>query len=199
MEYIIKPEWKEIWSKLPFENFNQEELEKKIENWKKYAQFMIEKFSKKENFGLVANTAAGKTVMAILAIIGMNLRVIFLAPRRILVKQHIDLLQKISGGKITARAITGESRIRERKWNEISECFVFATPHVFLEEMKKGKINLHGFNLVVFDEMHRASGNYPYIPIARKMSEVGTLICGLSASPGGNLEKIERLKKSLFL
>ena len=199
MEYIIKPEWEEIWSKLPFENFNQEELTKKIGDWKKYAQIMIEKFSKKENFGLVASTAAGKTIMAILAIIGMNPRVIFLAPRRILVNQHIELLQKISGGKIPARAITGETTTLERKWNEISERFIFATPHVFLEEMRKGRINLHGFDLVVFDEMHRAAGNYPYISLAREMSGLGTLICGLSASPGGNLEKIERLKKNLFL
>lgn len=53
--------------------------------------------------------------------------------------------------------------------------------------------------LVIFDEAHRALGNYSYAKIIRKLSKYnfGFRILALSATPGNNLEQIQEVLKNL--
>lgn len=186
----------EKWAKLTFHGFNQEEYRKKIGSWRKGATQVCDIVSQGKNCGVVADTAAGKTIIAILSAVALGKRTLFLAPQRLLDEQHNELVGKIDGTSIQTRFIHGKVSRKKRIWNDPSESIVFATPQVVVKDKS---FNIRDFELVIFDEMHRATGRYPYVQLAREAHENGLAIIGLSASPGGSLERIERLKRNLFL
>jgi len=173
------------WKNLPFNGFLDDD--NKINEWQKYASLILEK-STEGNVGLIADTGTGKTIMAILVSEALNLKTLFLAPTVILANQHADLYKKISGKGATI--ITG--KVKNRKWEE--NRLIFATPHVFLAEKKKGLVNLTDFDLIFFDELHKASGDYPYVQLANDFKQAGKKIIALSASPGANTDKVNAVK-----
>lgn len=62
---------------------------------------------------------------------------------------------------------------------------MFATPQTIVSDMDV--LSKNSFEYIVFDEAHRAVGNYDYVNIARYFSNARTL--GLTASPGYKREK----------
>ncbi len=183
------PEWSQV-------NLHSlgEILAERINNWKTLASEIIIKV-KFGNVGLVAETGAGKTVIAILAMVALGGRWLFLVPQRILAQQHQELINKLTGGQVAAKFIIGSEK--KRDWQDSSCRIYFATPHVFLADAKKGAVDIKDFDFIVFDEFHKATGDYPYVKLAQTAIEQGKSIIALSASPGGDLDHIEEVARNL--
>ncbi|MGZ7134170.1 MAG: DEAD/DEAH box helicase, partial [Halobacteriota archaeon] len=152
---------------------------------------------------IVLPTGLGKTVVALLAIakrLEDDGRVVFLAPTKPLVEQHAEFLRSHLLAETTI--FTGEIPPEKRKelWKQEQQAIV-STPQVIENDLKAERITLAGVKLVIFDEAHRAVGNYAYRFIASKYIEQAEdpLILGMTASPGGTVEKIHEVSESLFI
>lgn len=179
-----------LWNELPFSAFDNK---LKIEEWKKYSLEILANLAD-GNTGLVADTGTGKTIMAFLVHIALSIkpsrRTLFITPTVLLTNQHAELFRQITGK--TANVIHGQKT--KRNWEEGQ--LVIATPHVFMADRKKGLVNEHMFNLLIVDEMHKAEGQYPYVPIASRFVRLEKEILCLSASPGSDYEAIRYMEST---
>ena len=116
---------------------------------------------------VVLPTGMGKTVVAAM-VIAETLRhkggrVLFLAPTKPLVEQHAASLREMLIVDRIA-VFTGEvasPEDRELGWRENK--IIVSTPQVIKNELKAGRYDLEGVSLIVFDEAHRAVGDYAYV------------------------------------
>ncbi|HOH66937.1 MAG TPA: helicase-related protein [bacterium] len=185
---------RKILKSLPLVGFGQTPMElDRRADWENFALKIINHF-RSGNVALVAETGAGKTVIALMAIIAKNWRTLFLAPQRYLAGQHQRLLDRISGESVPSQMYTGLTK--KRDWNSLADRIIFATPHIALNDYRRQLIDLSQFDLVVIDEFHKAIGDYPYVSLAQVASSKRLKILALSASPGGDLEKIETVRKN---
>ncbi|MGZ4885092.1 MAG: helicase-related protein [Halobacteriota archaeon] len=152
---------------------------------------------------IVLPTGLGKTVVALLVIakrLEEGGRIIFLAPTKPLVEQHAEFLRTHLLAETTI--FTGEIPPEKRMelWKQEQQAIV-STPQVIENDLKAGRITLAGVKLIIFDEAHRAVGNYAYRFIASTYIEQADapLILGMTASPGGTVEKINEVSESLFI
>ncbi len=189
----IPQEYLDLWDSFPFRGFDNKD---KIPYWKKYAGEFIS-LLREGNSALVADTSAGKTAITILIITACKFRTLFLVPTRILTEQHQELLEKITGQSYDSQVYTGITKNRD--WNNPNHRIIFATAHILLNDIKRAKVKLNDFDLIVLDEFQKSRGNFPYVPIARLAHKAEVKILGLSASPGGTLNIIEKIKKSCYL
>ena len=144
---------------------------------------------------VVLPTALGKTVIALLlALERIELgKVFFLAPTRPLVQQHHrmfmekTLLDEDELVMVTGR-IPPEKRVMLYRIGKI----IFATPQCILNDLKRSRLGLEDVSLIIFDEAHRARGNYAYVGIASayQMQGRNRLVLGLTASPGSREDRI---------
>ena len=146
---------------------------------------------------VVLPTGMGKTVIAarvIAHILGSRGgTVLFLAPTKPLVEQHAAFLRDVLVVDADRIAVfTGEvtsPEERELLWR--TSKIVASTPQVIRNDVKQGRIDLEGVSLVVFDEAHRAVGNYAYVDVAAAYKEnPAGLALGMTASPGSRAETI---------
>jgi Fanconi anemia group M protein len=152
---------------------------------------------------IVLPTGLGKTVVALLVIakrLEEDGRIIFLAPTKPLVEQHAEFLRSHLIAETSI--VTGEIPPEKRRelWKQEQQAIV-STPQVIENDLKAGRITLTDVKLIIFDEAHRAVGNYAYRFIADKYIEQAKdpLILGMTASPGGTAEKIHAVSESLFI
>ncbi len=152
---------------------------------------------------IVLPTGLGKTVVALLVIakrLEEDGRIIFLAPTKPLVEQHAEFLRSHLIAETSI--VTGEIPPEKRRelWKQEQQAIV-STPQVIENDLKAGRITLTDVKLIIFDEAHRAVGNYAYRFIADKYIEQAKdpLILGMTASPGGTAEKIRAVSESLFI
>jgi len=154
----------------------------------------------KGNTLVILPTGLGKTLIAFL-VIEKKLqegRVAFLAPTKPLVTQHYKtFLENTTFSAEDAALITGEISPKKRKalWEKR---IIFSTPQTLKNDIIKEKTNAN-FSLCVIDEAHRAIGNYAYTFIAEQVVKAGGKILGLTASPGGNKERIQKIVDALFI
>jgi Fanconi anemia group M protein len=75
------------------------------------------------------------------------------------------------------------------------------TPQVLQNDLISGLYSIKDVSLIIFDECHRAIGDYAYCFIAKKYMENNGIhqILGLTASPGSTQEKINEIKENLFI
>ncbi|MGI0090585.1 MAG: helicase-related protein [Nitrososphaerales archaeon] len=164
----------------------------------------------KSNTLVILPTGLGKTLIAILVSearlreVDPKGRILVLAPTRPLILQHKETFEKsllIDGDRFVL--LTGETDMEERSevWETPDLQFVFATPETVLNDLEVGGASLRDFVLVVFDEAHRAVGNYAYVEVARLYLDQspGALILGLTASPGGSIERVDDVNHNLFI
>jgi Fanconi anemia group M protein len=144
---------------------------------------------------VVLPTGMGKTVIAAMVLAEILRRkggkVLFLAPTKPLVEQHAASLRDILiVGRIAV--FTGEvasPEDRELQWRENK--ITVSTPQVIRNDLRAGRYDLEDVSLIVFDEVHRAVGDYAYVDVAAAYKEVpGRLVLGMTASPGSSTEKI---------
>lgn len=162
-------------------------------------QEVIAASSMDRNTMIVLPTGLGKTVIAAM-IAAKKLeqgKVLFLAPTKPLVEQHLKTFEEFIDVDVEEmQVMTGETRPEKRYeyWEE--KRVFFATPQVVENDLIAGEVPTSDFATVIFDECHRATGEYSYIFISEKMN------ChkiGLTASPGGDKEKILEIADSLEL
>jgi len=151
---------------------------------------------------VVLPTALGKTVIALLLAIQRIERgkVFFLAPTRPLVEQHHQTFcDKTLIEDQELILVTGRFPPAKRAGLYKSGRVVFATPQCVWNDLKSRVLNLEDVSLIVFDEAHRARGNYAYVGIAQCYSRQGSqpMVLGLTASPGGYEEKIVEVCRNL--
>lgn len=150
-----------------------------------------------ENTLVVLPTGLGKTIIAAMVASRKlnNGKVLFLAPTRPLVEQHLETFDTfLEIPRVDMEVMTGNTRPEKRYelWRERS-CF-FATPQVVENDLVSGEVPNEEFSLVIFDEAHRASGKYPYVFISEKFR---CQKLAMTASPGGNKEEIMDVAEKL--
>ncbi len=161
--------------------------------------------ARRENTLVVLPTGLGKTQIAIMLAAhrlsnNEESKILMMAPTKPLVLQHRETFnQTMVLPEKKFRIMTGQTRPKARKeeWNE-GKIF-FATPQTVEKDMISGRVFLEEFSLIIFDEAHRAVGDYPYGFIAERYQATveDSMILGLTASPGGSEDRIEKVKENL--
>jgi ERCC4-related helicase len=145
----------------------------------------------------------GKTIIALLVIVKElaknNNNILFLSPTKPLVNQHAQTLTDLLTIDDTVAVFTGEVPPEKRieLWN--SKRIIVSTPQVIENDLIARRYDLAKTSRIIFDEAHRATGNYSYVFIAdmfkKQQSERRCL--GMTASPGNNLSEILEVCKNL--
>lgn len=147
------------------------------------------------NTAVILPTGLGKTIIAFLVMAEfIGKKILFLAPTRPLVQQnHDSILKYMSIGKEDICMLTGHLGANKRKdlWNK--KKIIVSTPQTISNDLNNSLYSLDA-RLIIFDEMHKAVGNYAYVNIAEKAD---SRILGLTASPGSNRKKVREIMKTL--
>ncbi len=175
-------------------------------SWRDY-QVSIATACLEANTLVVLPTGLGKTVIAALVVAERLLvppgRILFLAPTRPLVLQHEDRLRAFLKGPPPVVSVTGQRRSKERRATEQAARVVVATPQVVVNDLAKGHFDLASFSLVVFDEAHRAVGDYQYVDVGKALqalpAERRPLVLALTASPGHEEDRILDVRRKLLI
>ena len=151
---------------------------------------------------VILPTGMGKTVVALLAIAERLERkpgkVLLLAPTKPLAEQHARFFaETLRGAKV--EVFTGETppEDRELAWREAD--LVCSTPQVVQNDLVAARLDLRDVTMLVFDEAHRATGNYAYVFIAdayRRQRLEGRVLA-MTASPGAKAEKVRDICQNL--
>jgi ERCC4-related helicase len=151
---------------------------------------------------VVLPTGLGKTAIA-LRVVAEFLRrhptesVLLLAPTRPLVVQHAASVARtlLAPEPLTLTgAIAPDRRAALLKPPQV----VVATPQVIGNDLAAGEFPLDTFSLIVFDEAHRAVGDYPYVTIAKANREgPRARVLAMTASPGGSRRRIREVWANL--
>ncbi|MCI4362024.1 MAG: DEAD/DEAH box helicase [Thermoplasmata archaeon] len=150
----------------------------------------------------VLPTGLGKTAIA-LRLIAEYLRrfptksVLLLAPTRPLVLQHAESVRKTVLGPAPV-VLTGAVHPGAREELLSPPQVVVATPQVVGNDLASGRFPLDTFSLIVFDEAHRARGDYPYVGIAKANAEgPNARVFAITASPGSQIAAIREVWHNL--
>ena len=150
---------------------------------------------------VVVPTGLGKTVIALIVLLARmdKGKILFLAPTKPLVDQHASFLRRVLRDEGLVALTTGETPPQRRIEMWRSARIVVSTPQVIENDLLSRRIDLKSVSLVIFDEAHRAVGNYAYVYIAERYYREATspLVLGITASPGSESEKIADICTSL--
>ncbi|HVO77493.1 MAG TPA: helicase-related protein [Methanomassiliicoccales archaeon] len=149
---------------------------------------------------LVLPTGMGKTVIALLVIADVlqkkGGKVLFLAPTKPLVEQHAcSLGDKLEGKKVGV--MTGEVSPEERALVFRENDVIASTPQVVANDVRHENYSLREVSLIIFDEAHRAVGDYAYVTIGKEYQAFNGLVLGMTASPGSSGSKIKEVCANL--
>lgn len=75
------------------------------------------------------------------------------------------------------------------------------TPQTMENDLKNKLIDLGRIVLIVYDEAHRATGKYAYSNIHKSLSQSKTpyRVLALTATPGNDLKKLQKIIKNLSI
>ena len=152
---------------------------------------------------IVVPTGLGKTVIALMVLLArLNRgRILFLAPTKPLVEQHAAFLRRVLKESGMVVMMTGEMPPEKRKaaWEDAR--IVVCTPQVIENDLLSHRIGLEDVSLIIFDEAHRAVGNYAYVYIAERYLREAKdpLVLGITASQGSEKEKIAEICANLSI
>ncbi len=152
---------------------------------------------------IVLPTGLGKTIVALLVMVSRLTKgkILLLSPTKPLVEQHAAFFkEKLNIPPENVVLFTGNTPPRKRAtmWEQAQ--LVVSTPQVIENDLLGKKIDLERVSLIIFDEAHRATGNYSYVYIAEKYAlQKEPLVLGITASPGSNPEKIQEVCANLHI
>lgn len=180
--------------------------ENKLES-RKY-QIDIAHRCSRANSLVVIPTGLGKTIISLLVVAEVletfppGSKVLMLAPTRPLITQHHESFQEfltISADKIAV--LTGSIPAEKRPQIFHEAQVLFFTPQTLRNDLVVGRYGLQDTCLIIFDESHHASGEYPYGYIADIFTDQNPdgIILALTASPGSSQERIDELCKILHI
>lgn len=156
-----------------------------------------------QNTLLVLPTGLGKTVVALLAIADSlqksPKKCIILAPTRVLVHQHYKTLSSHLAIDLSdIGVVTGEDDHYTRldNWSKKVIC---ATPQIMKSDIKNGYLELKNISMIIFDEAHRAVGDYAYPHLSSSFAEVnpGGRIIGMTASMPSDKTSVSEIISNL--
>ena len=161
-------------------------------------QISLASEAKTQNSLIVLPTGLGKTTVALQVILEILSQrkggVLFLAPTRVLVNQHFEFLKEhVLLDDIGI--VTGEDLLPKRKRSWINS-IVCATPEITRNDLLRDVVPHEQFSLVIFDEAHRAVGDYAYTSIAKSFSN-NVLFLAMTATLPSDKKKADEIVKSL--
>lgn len=164
--------------------------------------------AERENTLVALPTGTGKTIVSLLVSAARlsnfsGSRVLLLAPTKPLVNQHASEYAELLGiPENEVVTYTGDTRPGKRGelWKRPASVVV-ATPQCVKNDLLEDRISLDDVSHLVFDECHRASGDFPYSFIASsyERDSEDSLITALSASPGSTREGILEVCSALHI
>lgn len=169
-----------------------------------YQQVLAGDVLKNGNTMIVAPTALGKTIVALLVASDRlekvkHSKILVLSPSKPLAIQHENSFREFL--KVPCTSITGAVKTNERvkRWEESQ--VISATPQTIESDLLNGRYNLDDVSLIVFDECHHGVGSYSYVYLASRYVKESNynLILGLTASPGSDKEKIKEVCQNLYI
>ncbi len=153
---------------------------------------------------IVLPTGLGKTIVALLVMVSrlQKGKVLLLSPTKPLVEQHAAFFRStLSILPETIVLFTGSTAPRKRTSMWESAQVVVSTPQVIENDLLGKKISLEDVSCIIFDEAHRATGDYSYVYIAEKYAQQSKdpLVLGITASPGSDPAKIQEVCAALHI
>jgi len=160
-----------------------------------------------KNTLVVLPTGMGKTGIALLLAVQRlksfpNSKILIVAPTRPLVEQHFNTFkQHLNIPENQFVFFTGFVAPEKRAELWKTAKIVFSTPQGLENDVIGRSINLKDVSLLVFDEAHRAVGDYSYVFLAKQYEKIADWprILALTASPGSDVEKIQDVCNNLFI
>lgn len=173
---------------------------------REYQQKIFETCIEK-NCLVVLPTGLGKTLIALMVVIDRmqkfpNEKIVFLAPTKPLIEQHLISFSKYLPELFADMQIfTGAIKPEQRKKIWQTADIIFSTPQCVANDLKKNLYNLENVSLLIEDEAHRCIKNYDYNFISKKYQSQAThpRIIGLTASPGSEASKIKEICRNLSI
>jgi Fanconi anemia group M protein len=159
-----------------------------------------------KNSLVVLPTGMGKTIIAVLVaaktleIFPPESKIIILAPTRPLINQHyLSFLKFLNLPENKFSILTGRVKPDKRTEEFEKSQVLFYTPQTLRNDLVNKRYSLDSTCLLIFDEAHHASGDYPYSLIAEKYIDENSdgNILALTASPGATKSKITQLCNNL--
>jgi Fanconi anemia group M protein len=162
--------------------FNKDKLQLRL-----YQQAILNSALNKNTL-VVLPTGLGKTHIAI-ALTALKInegKVLIMAPTLPLVNQHKNTFAQFFSPAEEISVLCGKVNAEERieLWNKSK--LIFATPQTIRFDVLAGRISLKDVSLIVFDEAHRAVGDYAYVFIGKAYAKQSKKphVLALTASPG---------------
>ncbi|PIC50819.1 hypothetical protein B9Z55_001573 [Caenorhabditis nigoni] len=166
-----------------------------------YQEELVQPALEGKNCVVVAPTGAGKTEVAIYAALNhikerhnqkKAARVVLLVPKIPLVNQQKERFLKYCAGQYHVCGIHGSEKSdtgEGRRDDVLQAHIVVMTPQILINMLQSVRRNerlyVSDFSMMVFDEVHKTSGNHPYVLINRLVQEWDyekPQIIGLTAS-----------------
>lgn len=172
-----------------------------------YQEVLVTRIIERGNTLVVAPTALGKTLVAVMLAAHTlekhpEKKILFLAPTKPLVVQHEKSFKKfLSIPEEEIVSITGTTKAKERESIYKEKKIINATPQTIENDLLGGRISLKDFGLVIYDEAHRAVGEYAYVFINLQLQKQNPscLVLALTASPGSEEEHIQDVCRNLAI
>ncbi|MBU4075456.1 MAG: DEAD/DEAH box helicase, partial [Euryarchaeota archaeon] len=147
---------------------------------------------------IVLPTGLGKTVVALLVMVARLTKgkVMILSPTKPLVEQHAAFFRNaltIPPEEVVLFTGSTPPGKRALMWEKAK--VIVSTPQVIENDLLAKKVSLEDVSCIIFDEAHRATGDYSYVYIGEKYAHQSKepLVLGITASPGSNPSKIQEV------
>ncbi len=156
---------------------------------------------------VVLPTGLGKTAIALMVAAHRlkaypDSKIVVLAPTKPLVDQHMRyFMEHTRYHDDDFTLLTGSVSPDKRKEEWENARLIFSTPQGLENDIISSRIDISDVSLMVFDEAHRATGDYSYVFIASRYMKLAKhpRILALTASPGSDKEKIDEICKNLYI
>lgn len=174
---------------------------------RKYQEVIADKCINRNSL-VVIPTGLGKTIIAVLVAAKTleefppNSKIIMMAPTRPLINQHFNSFEDfLTVSKDKFVVLTGKIPPEKRAEYFENNQIIFFTPQTLRNDLIHERYSLKDTCLVIFDEAHHSSGDYPYPMIADKYLDQNPdgNILALTASPGSSKKKIATLCETLHI
>lgn len=150
-------------------------------------------------------TGLGKTFIAAVVMYNYwrwfpNSKIIFMAPTRPLVTQQIEACFTICGlPQQDTTDMSGSITPEKRAVLWTQKRVFFATPHVVYNDLLKNTCPGDQVVCIVVDEAHKATGNYAFVQVIRKIAKKNKhfRVLALTATPGSNLDTVQAVISNL--
>lgn len=150
-------------------------------------------------------TGLGKTFIAAVVMFNYwrwfpNSKIIFMAPTRPLVTQQIEACFSICGlPQQDTVDISGSTSPEKRVDFWKTKRVFFSTPQTVDNDLNSNSCPGEKIVCLVIDEAHKATGNYSYVKVIRKLSKKNKQfrVLALTATPGSNLDTVQNVVNNL--